>query len=129
MVTSLLVGEKESGIIFTVRRMGLMEAAHWLSWFLVLVLPNFVSAALVALVAPHACNVNLFTHASPVVLLLLWGLTSCGHTALACFLGAATPARFLEHASALVSILVVGFTFIMSSLDLCCVSGRHLPPF
>jgi hypothetical protein len=38
MVASRLVGEKESGVIFTLRRMGLMEAAHWppprcwLSW-------------------------------------------------------------------------------------------------
>jgi ABC-type multidrug transport system ATPase subunit len=118
MVASRLVGEKESGVIFTLRRMGLMEAAHWLSWFLVLALPNFASAALLAVVAPLVTNVNLFTHASPAVLLLLWGLTSCSHTALACCLAAATPARYLEHVSAMVSMLVVGFTFVLSSFSL-----------
>jgi hypothetical protein len=102
--------------------MGLMEAAHWFSWFLVLAVLNLASAVLVAFLAPLLVSiddVSLFARTSLGVLWLLWFFVSCGHTALACFLAAATPARYLEHVSALLAMLVVGFTFVMSSLNSC----------
>jgi hypothetical protein len=117
MAANLLVGEKESGVLNTIRRMGLIEVAHWGSWFLVFCGANLLSAGLVGLVAPFATNMNLFTKTDPSVIVLVWWLACCGHSAMACFLAAVCPAKLMEHCSALTSLLVVGFTFVLSSMD------------
>ena len=46
--------QKETGVIFTIRRMGLIEMAHWVSWLLVLSVLNVLSSALVAAITPAA---------------------------------------------------------------------------
>ena len=116
MVIALLVGEKESGVIYTIRRMGLIEATHWVSWLLVLAVPNLASALLVAWIAP-VTGIALFTHTDASVLVVVWWLTSCAYTALAAALASVTNARWLDSVSALVVLFVVGFTFVVSTFD------------
>mmetsp|Transcript_39670 Transcript_39670/g.88795 ORF Transcript_39670/g.88795 Transcript_39670/m.88795 type:complete len:98 (-) Transcript_39670:1154-1447(-) len=55
MVVGLLVGEKESGVVSTIRRMSLVEAAHWLAWITALALLNAPAALVAALAAGLGC--------------------------------------------------------------------------
>lgn len=115
MVLALLVGEK--GTLFTLRRMGLVEAVHWVSWFLVFSVPNVISALLVALFAAPFDKVNLFTLTDKSVLLVVWCTSSFGFTAMAVALATVTTSKHLELVCALVGLLCLGFTLYYSSVS------------
>lgn len=57
------VSEKESGVLTTMRRMGLVEMAHLLSWLITFVLMNVLSGTIVAIFSPLT-RINLFTKTS-----------------------------------------------------------------
>ncbi len=116
MVIGLIVGEKESGVLFTIRRMGLIEMAHWLSWFLTFAFLCAISSALVIL-GGSVYDQNFFSKTSKGVIFLMWWLSSLGHCTLALAVGSMCPERFVEWVGAALSMIFVFFTFIFSTFD------------
>jgi ABC-type multidrug transport system ATPase subunit len=104
---SLVVGERESGRLSTLRMWGTAELLHWITWFIVLAVPYLISVVPAAYLL-HGLEVEVFQWVDVSVIIANLASAGLAHIAFALLLAALLP-RTSTAMITCVIIMLVGF--------------------